>query len=413
MYFYKFLIIFCLILPLQTWPMKRFTGKFRSNSTGSSFFKRPIQGGYKPFDFKPFSAGMFSLRSGSFFTPTFRTSLHQRSFSSSPSVFSMWDSISWKFKSQEQQEEELFKAFADKIKSKSSQFFPNLTLEQLIQKIALEGLINCSLTFQENPLIFAIMVSRTQPEEQQENLIKLLLRNGANLNERALLIAIRHLNSGALKVLQLRFEPKDLLKHYVEVYENIQDILHNCATYRNMPHQLEAFRKILNVLESPCKEGLYTKGSYIKIDEFNSLLCEETIATNSCKELYALLFKNKKYNPRSKQNESDSYYNGNHNYEYLNNHGTSQPDILYDPTKYTNPSDHELYKTFIQANKKNIQLKEIFGLKQATTNNEIKTAYMQLVYKFHPDRFNHDQDLHKMATEVTKRLNQMKKIHEF
>ena len=46
------------------------------------------------------------------------------------------------------------------------------------------------------------------------------------------------------------------------------------------------FKRILSILKQPFKEAIYTKGSSIQVDEFQTEQCEDNNHNILCEELY-------------------------------------------------------------------------------------------------------------------------------
>jgi DnaJ-class molecular chaperone len=70
--------------------------------------------------------------------------------------------------------------------------------------------------------------------------------------------------------------------------------------------------------------------------------------------------------------------------------------------------EQELYKFFMKLKRKNIRPEELLDLIYPASKSAIKAACMKYIQEYHPDRFNYDQKLREMATEVTKILNIMR-----
>lgn len=303
-------------------------------------------------------------------------------------------------------QQNLIQALKEKITKQHSTILTDLTLEQVIEKMKKDNLINQeSVGTTLKPLGFSILASQYQSQEEQEHIINLLLKHGANIDQRALLLAVRKLNLGALKILQPHFEPKDLYQFYSEIKENIDHIMHNLNSFdENKSANLEMYKKILEILKQPCKEATYTKGSSIPVDEYTVEQCEETIMTSSCEELYNFLNKNKKkYN-----SYAHSEYHANHNHTSRVNYDKTNLEDLIDASQYADINEQNLCK-FYNNLRSNNRIEDIVGLPYPSPKKDIQDACKKLISHYHPDLFHRDQKLQKIATQVTQKLNEMRK----
>jgi len=402
--------IIILVMSNQALGMKRFSSFFRAGGQTISSI---------PYSLKASVAQKEHTISTNFnfFHPT-------RMFSSSSTNYGFWDFFNnfksdsyknfgkkWEEKLNSPEyihQKNLIKSMNEKIQVGKSSFFADLSLEEIVEKMNKDNLINTeSAGTSLKPLGHAILASQNQSEEKQEYITKLLLKFGAHIDQKSLLLSVRKKNLGALKILQPNFEPKEIYRFYDEVKDNIDNIMEHTSA------SLAMYKKILSILKQPCKETTYTKGSSIFVDEFNIELCQETIMTSSCEELYNVLNKNKKkksYYYYNSERSNSNYYNNSYNERFNSVFEQKEENSLdlCDPIKYQNSLEKDLC-TFYNDLRKKQGIENLLGISHSASKKDINTACLKSIQKYHPDFFHYDKELQKLATSITQKLNQMRR----
>ena len=305
------------------------------------------------------------------------------------SFFKKLQNVTWNYKTKEEKKSILFKTLEEKIAQQYSTAFPDLNLEQLLAKIRQEGLM---LDQHQNLSIIEIAIAASAKHEQfsQKKLMHTFENYGIPLHDKKILnFALDHHNFGAVSALQPYFEPmelfaiaSDFIKKSLTATEKIK---HDSVTYYN---QLKNIKALKDILKRPVKKKKYSLSKLYKGKKF-----EITFDASSFDEIG--LFHD---------DIANNFETFNWNVEAAEKNHTST-------TENTTDASHnvaqELHDFHVRINRENIDPEDIFGYASPQEGN-LKAAFLKLMQKFHPDKFDsNNAELKKMAHEVCLKLNKL------
>jgi hypothetical protein len=137
--------------------------------------------------------------------------------------FGAWQTASLPLLSDTEKVDLLFTALEEKSAQGKSTVYSNVTVEQLIEKIAKQGFIDEENSQGLKPLHIILNSNKHMSVKSQEKLLCLLEQSGANLHDqKALNIALKSRNVPALKILRPHFETNELSDYIQEIKDVIQ-----------------------------------------------------------------------------------------------------------------------------------------------------------------------------------------------